>query len=78
LGGLGGRRAAFGGVVVYIKTRALEAQAGSGERALKHTLALGADKLRLGTEVLDFFKSVAALGAAIGIQRQSFHPSGKK
>jgi hypothetical protein len=35
---------------------------------------LGTNQLRLGREVLDFFKAVTALGTAIGIQRQSTWP----
>jgi hypothetical protein len=42
-------------------------QARRGERTFQHALANGADKLLLGFEVLDFFKSVAALGTTIGI-----------
>jgi hypothetical protein len=69
LGGcrLGGGSGALARVVVYIKTGAFEAQAGRGERAFKLALAHGTDKFRLGTEVLDFFKAVTALGTTIGI-----------
>jgi hypothetical protein len=42
-------------------------QARRGERTLQHALANGADKFLLGFDVLDFFKSVAALSTAIGI-----------
>lgn len=38
-----------------------------GERALQRTVALGADQFRVGAEVLNFLKAMAALGAAIGI-----------
>ena len=64
---LGGRRVAFARVVIYIKASALEVQARRSERTLQHTLTHGADKLLLGAEVLDFFKTVAALSTAIGI-----------
>jgi len=37
-------------------------------------MALGAFLNRLGREFLDFFKAIATLGAAIGIQRQSSQP----
>jgi len=43
-----------------------------GERALEKTLALGADKLLLGAEVLDSFNAKTALGTAIGIQRHRY------
>ena len=65
--GLGGGRATLGRVVIYIKASTLEVQARRGERTLQHALANGADKFLLGFEVLDFFKSVAALSTAIGI-----------
>ena len=43
------------------------------ERTLKRGIAtFGTDKLGLSGKVLDFFEAVAALGAAIGIQRQGF------
>jgi hypothetical protein len=70
-----GRRGALARVVVHIKSGAFEVQARCRERALQHPLAQGANKLELGIEVLDFLKAMTALGAAIGIQRQSQHPS---
>jgi hypothetical protein len=42
-------------------------QARRGERTLQNALAHGADKLLLRVEVLDLFKTVAALGTAISI-----------
>jgi len=53
-------------------------QARRGKRTFEFAAALPADKLRLGSKVLDFFKAVTALSTAIGIQRQSVHPSGTK
>ena len=50
----------------------VQSEAWRGERALKYTMAFGAFQLGLGREVLYLFKTVAALGAAIGIQRQGF------
>ena len=47
-------------------------EARRGERALELTIAFRANQFRLGGEVLYFFEAVAALGAAIGIQRQGF------
>ena len=70
-----GRGAGLCGVVVYIPAGALEVQPRCGERTLEHTLAYGANELRRRFEMLDFFKAVAALSAAIRIQRQSSHPS---
>ncbi len=46
-----------------------------GERALQQAVAIGAFGLLLGGEVLDFFKLMAALGAAVGIQGQGANPS---
>lgn len=68
----------FVGVVVHIKSGAFEVQARRGQRTFEFTAALAADRLRLGCKVLDFFKAVTALSTAIGIQRQSVHPSGTK
>ena len=61
------------GVVVDIPPCAFEAEAGRGERALQQAVALGAFLLFLSREALDLFKFVAALSAAIGIQRQGVH-----
>ena len=52
-------------------------EAGGGERTLEEAVALGAFGLRVGAEVLDLFKLVATLGAAIGVQRQGSSPSGE-
>ncbi len=68
------RRTALRSVVVHIPSSALEAQARRGQRPLQHAAALGAHLLRLGVEVLDFLKFMAALCAAIRIQRQSSCP----
>ena len=43
-----------------------------GKRALELTVAFRANQFRLGREVLYFLETMAALGAAIGIQRQGF------
>jgi hypothetical protein len=72
-GGVGGGGGALAGVVVYIPTGAFEAEGGSGDWALQDSMTLGTFCLRGGGEFLDLFKEVAALGAAIGIQRQGFH-----
>jgi len=63
--------------VVHIPAGAFEVQARCRQRALKQSVAFGAFQLRLGREVLDFFKAMATLGTAIGIQRQGSSPSGK-
>jgi hypothetical protein len=60
-------------IVVHIPAGTLEVQAGSGERPLQHPAANGAFKLRLGAEILDLFKTVTTLGAAIRIQRQGLY-----
>ena len=65
--GLGGGRAAFARVVVHIKAGTLEFEGRHGEHALQRALALGADSLGFGSEVLDFFNAVAALGTTIDI-----------
>ena len=70
--GFGSGRAALWGVVVHVPTGTLEAQAGYSESPLQDAAALGTDLLRFGAEVLDFLKSMAALRAAIRIQRQGF------
>ncbi len=72
------RCAAFRGVVVHIPSRTLEAQAGHCKSPLQSSAALRTDLLRLGAEVLDFLKSMAALRAAIRIHRQRFYPLGKE
>ncbi len=74
----GAGRAALARVVVYIKAAALEVQAGRGQRALQRAAALGASLLRLNVETLNFFKSMAALGAAIRIQRQGSFTSSRR
>jgi hypothetical protein len=53
-------------------------QARSGKRTFELASALPADKLRLGSKVLDFFKAMTTLSTTIGIQRQSIYPSGTK
>jgi hypothetical protein len=50
-------------------------EARSGERTFKEAAALRTFVFRVGGEVLDFLEFVAALGAAIGIQRQGFFNS---
>jgi hypothetical protein len=61
------RRGALAGVVVYIPAGTLEVENRSGERALKHAAALGADKQLLGIELLDLFEMVTALRTTISI-----------
>ena len=78
-GGVGGRRAALlGRVVVHIPSCAFELQAGRGQRALDRAAAFRTFPLRLGTEVLDLFKAVTALGTPIRIQRQGLLPHRQK
>ena len=64
-------------IVVDIPAGALEVEARRGEQALERAVALGALGQRLGGEILNFFEAMAALGAAIGIQRQGADPFGE-
>ena len=76
-GGFGGRLAALGGVVVHIPARALEVQPRRGQRALEQAVALRTFGLLLCGKVLDLLKTMATLGAAIGIERKGWSPSGE-
>lgn len=58
-------------VVVHIPTRTLELKRGRSQRPDQRAMALGALGLRLRIEVLYFLEAMAALGAAIFVQRQS-------
>ena len=63
--------AALRGVVVHIPAGALEMQARRGERTLKQRRGTsGISVSGSAREVLDFFETMATLGAAIGIKRQ--------
>jgi hypothetical protein len=77
IGGGFGRSAAWR-VVVHIPAGALEVERWSRERALQQAVALGALQIFRVGKVLDFFKTVAALGAAISVQRQSSLPFREK
>src|SRR5580698_2637116 len=71
---VGGTGRSLGGVVVHIPAGAFELQSRRGERALKLAVALGTLCLGVGAEALDFFEMMAALRAAVLIQRQGAKP----
>jgi hypothetical protein len=71
--GVGGRPAALRRVVVHVPARAFELQARRGEQPFHRPSALRAHFFGLSAETLNFLKSMAALRAAIRIQRQGHY-----